>query len=215
MELAQYIDHTCLKPDAKIEDIISLCEEAVKYSFAAVCIQPVYAALAANRLAGTSIKVATVVGFPLGASVQKVKVVETKHAICDKANEIDMVMNIAAAKNGQWRAVEEDIRQVVNAAEGNIVKVIIETALLTDEEKRRACEAIILAGAHFVKTSTGFAKAGATEADIRLFKQVVGDSIQIKAAGGIRTKQQALAMIAAGAVRLGTSAGVAIVSEHT
>lgn len=214
MDLAQYIDHTCLKPEAKIEDIVNLCTEAVNYSFAAVCVQPVYVALAANRLAGSDIKVATVVGFPLGSSVQAVKVLETKQAIDDKANEIDMVMNIAAAKNGQWRAVEEEIRQVVNAAAGNIVKVIIETALLTDEEKRRACEAVILAGAHYVKTSTGFAKTGATEEDIRLIRQVVGDSVKIKASGGIRTKQQAQAMIAAGAVRLGTSAGIAIVS-HT
>lgn len=213
MQLAPYIDHTLLKPDAVIEDIISLCREAAEYQFAAVCVNPVYVGLAAHLLAGTGVKVATVVGFPLGATPSAVKAFETKTAIEDKADEIDMVMNIGAAKSGQWQAVTEDIRQVVAAAEGNPVKVILETGLLTEEEKRLACQAVMEAGAHYVKTSTGFGPGGATVADIELFRAVVGDKAGIKASGGIRTREQALAMIAAGATRLGTSAGVKLVTD--
>lgn len=213
MVLASYIDHTLLKPEAVIDDIIRLCGEAGEHVFAAVCVNPCYVGLAAHLLAGTSVKVATVVGFPLGASMTQSKVAETAALIEAKADEIDMVINIGAAKAGQWDAVTNEIKQVVNAADGNIVKVIIETALLTDDEKRRACDCILVAGAHFVKTSTGFGPGGATEADIRLLKALVGNQIGIKAAGGIRTRQQAELMIAAGATRLGTSAGVAIVTK--
>ena len=155
MELAPYIDHTLLKPEATIEDIMRLCHEAAEHKFAAVCVNPVYVALAAHLLTGTGVKTATVVGFPLGATPTAVKVFETKTAIEAKADEIDMVMNIGAAKSGEWQAVIDDISQVVAAADGQMVKVIMETGLLTDDEKRQACQAILAAGAQFVKTSTG------------------------------------------------------------
>ena len=210
MNLASYIDHTLLKPDATVEDIIKLCEEAEQYQFAAVCVNPIYVDLAAHCLAGTGVKTATVIGFPLGATFTDSKVAEAKEAVLRKANELDMVINIGAAKAGLWEAVTDDIRQVVEVADGAVVKVIIETGLLTDDEKRRACQAVLEAGAQFVKTSTGFGPGGATVADIRLLKQVVGDKIGIKASGGIRTLEQAKELIAAGATRLGTSAGIAI-----
>lgn len=212
MNLAGYIDHTLLKPAATVAEVIQLCEEAVQHKFAAVCVNPIYVDLAAHHLAGTGVKTATVIGFPLGATFSAVKVAEAKEAVLRKANELDMVMHIGAAKTGLWEAVIADIRQIVEAAEGAAVKVIIETGLLTEEEKRRACEAVIAGGAQFVKTSTGFGPGGATVADVRLFKEVVGDQIGIKAAGGIRSREQALDFIAAGATRLGTSAGIAIVS---
>lgn len=212
MELAQYIDHTLLKADATVADIITLCGEAAEHRFAAVCVNPVYVTLAAHFLAGSGVKVATVIGFPLGATFTAVKVLETCEAVLRKADEIDMVMNIAAAKAGQWDAVIDDIRQVVTAAEGKTVKVILETALLTDEEKCRACEAALAAGAQYVKTSTGFGPGGATEEDVRLLRTVVGERAGVKASGGIRTRHQAEKMIAAGATRLGTSAGTTIIS---
>lgn len=210
MELAGYIDHTLLKADATVADIERLCAEAAEYHFAAVCVNPVYVELAAHLLAGSGVKVATVIGFPLGATFTAVKVLETREAVLRKADEIDMVMNIAAAKAGLWDAVTDDIRQIVAAAEGKPVKVILETAVLTDGEKRRACEAALAAGAHYVKTSTGFGPGGATEADVRLLRTAVGEHAGVKASGGIRTKQQAELMIAAGATRLGTSAGAAL-----
>ncbi|MBP2662543.1 MAG: deoC [Firmicutes bacterium] len=210
MNLASYIDHTLLKPEATIEDIIKLCEEAEQYKFAAVCVNPIYVDLAAHRLAGTGVKTATVIGFPLGATFTASKVAEAKEAVLRKANELDMVINIGAAKAGLWEAVTDDIRQVVEVADGAAVKVIIETGLLTDDEKRRACQAVMAAGAQFVKTSTGFTSGGATVEDIRLLKQVAGDKIGIKASGGIRTLEQAKELIAAGATRLGTSAGIVI-----
>ena len=214
MDLAKYIDHTLLKPDATVEQIRVLCQEAAEHGFAAVCVNPAYVDLAAHLLAGTGVKVATVVGFPLGATLTEIKVAETKAAIERHADEIDMVINIGAAKSGAWDAVEHDIRAVVEAAEKNTVKVIIETCLLNDDEKRLACEAALSAGAHFVKTSTGFGSGGATVADICLMKQVVGEKALIKASGGVRNREQALAMIEAGASRIGTSAGVAIVSTN-
>jgi deoxyribose-phosphate aldolase len=210
MNLASYIDHTLLKPGATVEDIIQLCKEAEQHQFAAVCVNPVYVDLAAHCLAGTGVKTATVIGFPLGATFTETKVAEAKEAVSRKANELDMVINIGAAKAGMWEVVTEDIRQVVTAADGAAVKVIIETCLLTDDEKRHACQAVLAAGAQFVKTSTGFGSGGATVADICLFKQVVGDTIGIKASGGIRTREQAQELIAAGATRLGTSAGIEI-----
>lgn len=214
MELVTYIDHTLLKPEATVDDIVRLCDEAAEHRFAAVCVNPCYAALAAHLLQGTNVKVATVVGFPLGATPSAVKAFETQTAIADKADEIDMVMNIGAAKSGQWQAVIDDIKAVVAAADGNVVKVIIETGLLTEAEKRQACQAILTAGAHYVKTSTGFGPGGATVADIRLFKEEVGDKAGIKASGGVRTREQAEAMIAAGATRIGTSAGITISCLH-
>lgn len=214
MELVSYIDHTLLKADAAVDDIVRLCEEAAEYHFAAVCVNPAYVALAAHLLKGTSVKTATVVGFPLGATPTAVKVYETQTAVGDKADEIDMVMNIGAVKSGQWQAVIDDIKAVVAAADGNVVKVILETGLLTEAEKRQACQAVVTAGAHYVKTSTGFGPGGATVADILLFKEEVGNKAGIKASGGVRTREQAEALIAAGATRLGTSAGVALVSLH-
>ncbi|HML33294.1 deoxyribose-phosphate aldolase [Sporomusa sphaeroides] len=210
MNLAKYIDHTLLKPAATVEEIIRLCEEAAQHKFAAVCVNPIYVDLAAHHLAGTGVKTATVIGFPLGATLSAVKAAEAKEAVLRKADELDMVIHIGAVKAGLWEAVKADIEQVVAAADGAIVKVIIETGLLTDEEKRQACQAVVDGGAHFVKTSTGFGPGGATEEDIRLLKQVAGDKIGIKASGGIRTREQALALVAAGATRLGTSAGIII-----
>ncbi|KYZ74771.1 2-deoxyribose-5-phosphate aldolase [Anaerosporomusa subterranea] len=212
VDLAKYIDHTILKPEASIEQIRVLCQEAAEHGFAAVCVNPVFVDLAAHLLRGSGVKVATVVGFPLGATLTEIKAAETKAATERRADEIDMVINLGAVKSGAWDAVESDIRAVVEAAEGRTVKVIIETCLLTNEEKRRACEAALAAGAHFVKTSTGFSSSGATVEDILLMKEVVGDKALIKASGGVRNREQALAMIAAGASRIGTSAGVTIVT---
>jgi len=211
LNVAGYIDHTLLKPAGSVADIIQLCEQAVSYKFAAVCVNPVFAGLAAQRVAGSGVKTAVVIGFPLGATFTAVKVAEAKEAVLRKADELDMVMHISAAKAGLWDIVADDIRQVVLASDNAAVKVIVETGLLTDDEKRRAVSAVIEAGAQFIKTSTGMGPGGATVHDIKLFKQIAGDAIGIKASGGIRTREQALEFIAAGATRLGTSAGVAIV----
>ncbi|MEN6414119.1 MAG: deoxyribose-phosphate aldolase [Veillonellales bacterium] len=211
MDLARYIDHTNLKPEAKPADIIRLCQEAAQYQFAAVCVNPIYVDLAVHHLKGTGVKVATVIGFPLGAVPTTVKVYEARQAIADKADELDMVIQLGAAKIGLWEAVIRDIHNVVTAAEEKTVKVIIETALLTEEEKKQACRAVLAGGAHFVKTSTGFGPGGATVQDVQLLKQVTQGRIGIKAAGGIRTRADAEALIAAGATRLGTSAGVNLI----
>lgn len=207
MELAKYIEHTLLKAEATVEDIIRLCQEAEKYNFAAVCVNPCYVDLAAHLLVDSEVKVCTVIGFPLGATLTEVKVLETKEAVLRKAKEVDLVMNIGAAKSGRWEMVVDEIKQVVDAADGAAVKVIIETALLTGSEKRQACQAVLDGGAQYVKTSTGFAAGGAVEEDIRLIREVVGDRVKVKAAGGIRTREQAEKMIIAGADRIGTSAG--------
>ena len=207
-----YIDHTLLKPDATPHDIRCLCREAAEYKFAAVCINPCYVDLAVSLLAGTGVKVATVIGFPLGANLSIVKAFEAKQAVLHGADELDMVINIGAAKLGLWEAVRYDIQQVIAEGQGRIVKVIVETGLLTEEEKERVCHIVLESGAQFIKTSTGFAAGGATIADIRLFKSIIGDRIGIKASGGIRTSEEAAAMIAAGATRIGTSKGISIVS---
>lgn len=213
--LSSYIDHTLLKADASKEQLLTLCEEAKQHRFAAVCVNPVWVKVCADALAGSGVKVCTVVGFPLGATPSEVKAFEAKNAMNHGANEIDMVIDIAAVKARQKEAVESDIRSVVQAVgDHGIVKVIIETCLLTDEEKVFAAHAVVNAGAHFVKTSTGFSTGGATVADVQLLKQAVGNQIQIKAAGGVRTKGDALAMIQAGANRIGTSGGVAIVENQ-
>lgn len=214
-ELCTYIDHTILKPTTSVTDIVKLCEEAAEHHFAAVCVPPCYVGLAANQLAGTEVNVATVIGFPLGSSTTAVKVAETKDAVQNKADEIDMVVNVGAIKSEAWDAVTADIRAVVEAADGALVKVIIETSQLTDEEKVRACQCVIETGADFVKTSTGFIGGGATVADVSLLRRTIeakGSDCRIKASGGIRTKEAALAMIEAGADRIGTSAGIAIVT---
>ncbi|UZH05709.1 deoxyribose-phosphate aldolase [Heyndrickxia coagulans] len=211
--LAAYIDHTLLKPEATEKDILKLTAEAAQYHFASVCIHPYWVKLAAKELAGTGVKVCTVIGFPLGATTSETKAFETKKAIEDGAEEMDMVINIGALKSGDIEAVEADIRAVVEAAQGKLVKVIIETCLLTNEEKELACRLSVKAGAHFVKTSTGFSTGGATVEDVKLMRQTVGDKAGVKASGGIHTKAEAEAMIEAGATRIGASSGVKIVSE--
>jgi deoxyribose-phosphate aldolase len=212
MDLNKYIDHTLLKPEATPQDIRCLCREATEHKFAAVCVNPCYVDLAVSLLAGTGVKVATVIGFPLGANLSIVKAFEAKQAILHGADELDMVINVGAAKLGLWDGILYDIQQVLVEAQGRPVKIIVETGLLTEEEKERVCQIVLKSGAQYIKTSTGFVPGGATVADIALFKSILGDKIGIKASGGIRTREEAIAMIAAGATRLGTSKGVAIVS---
>lgn len=212
MDINSKIDHTLLKPEATSDMIENLCREALEFGFAAVCVNPYYVTRAKNLLKGSNIKVATVVGFPLGANTKEVKAFEAKKAVEDGADEIDMVINIGALKNRDYEYVMEDIKAVVDAVEGKaIVKVIIETCLLTKEEKIKACELSKEAGADFVKTSTGFSTGGATIEDIILMKKTIGDSMQIKASGGIRDFETAKAMIEAGASRIGASSSVKIV----
>lgn len=212
--LAGMIDHTLLRPEATADDIRRLCDEAREYGFCAVCVQPRWVALCRELLEGTVVKVATVCGFPHGASLSEVKVFEASCAADDGVDEIDMVISIGSLRQGRDDEVEADIRRVVEATAGRaIVKAILETALLTDEEKRRACRAAERAGARFVKTSTGFGPGGATVHDVRLLRASVSPHVGVKASGGIRTAEAALAMIEAGATRIGTSAGVAIMRE--
>ena len=211
--LAPLIDHTLLKTDTRREQILQLCREARHYGFAAVCVPPLHLPLAVSCLSGSNVKAATVIGFPLGFAVTAAKAFETTAAVEAGAQELDMVLAIGALKDGNLDYVKNDILAVVRAARGRTVKVILETALLTDAEKVCACRLALEAGAQFVKTSTGLA-GGATEADIRLMRQAVGDRMGIKASGGIRTCRDARAMLRAGATRLGTSAGVAIVTEN-
>lgn len=211
MKLNSMIDHTLLKADTNKEAIISLCEEAKRYKFAAVCVNPYYVSLCREILKGSGVKVATVIGFPLGANTKDVKAYETRRAVEDGADELDMVLNIAALKNKEYQVVKEDIKAVVEAAGGRIVKVILETCLLNEEEKIKACQLALEAGADFVKTSTGFSTAGASVEDVKLMKSVVGDRMEVKASGGIRDYETAMKMIEAGASRIGTSSGIKIV----
>ena len=213
-ELAKTIDHTLLKPDASAAQIIKVCDEAKAYHFASVCVNPSRIALVAEQLKGTDVTPCCVVGFPLGAIPSESKAAETAVAVKNGAREIDMVIDIGAAKDGDWAKVEADIA-AVKAACGDAakLKVIIETCLLTDDEKVQACLAAKRAKADFVKTSTGFSKAGATVEDVRLMRRTVGPEMGVKAAGGIHTREEALAMLAAGATRIGASSGIAIVSE--
>ncbi len=215
--IASFIDHTFLKPEATEEYILKLCKEAKEYGFAAVCVNPSYVRLASRYLGTTSIKVCTVVGFPFGAHLTDVKVYEARRAINDGAREIDMVINIGALKSGDFELVYKDIRALVDLCSGEdvIVKCIIETALLLDEEKIEACQLVLQAGADFVKTSTGFGPGGASLHDVVLIRETLkGSSVGIKAAGGIRTYKDAMKMIEAGATRIGTSSGVKIVKEE-
>ncbi|SRR5690606_14618550 len=211
--IASKIDHTLLKPEATTDEVIQLCEEAKKYKFASVCVNPSFVALCSELLKETGVKVCTVIGFPLGATTTEVKRFEAEQAIYNGATEIDMVINVGRLKNGDHEYVLNDVQQVVLAAKKHnaICKVILETALLTDEEKVKACLICKKAGADFVKTSTGFSKGGATVGDIALMKYVVGSGIGVKASGGIRSKEDAEAMIASGADRIGASASVKIV----
>lgn len=213
MELSKYIDHTLLKADASLEQIEKLCQEAAEYNFKSVCINPAYIETAKEALEGTDVEICTVIGFPLGANTTDVKVYEAKDAVSKGATEIDMVINISKAKDGQWNYVQEEIKAVVDAVDSDIItKVIIETSLLTDEEKVEASKAVQAAGADFVKTSTGFSTGGATLADVKLIRQTVGPDMDIKASGGVSNKEEALAMIEAGATRIGASKGIKIVT---
>ena len=212
-ELAKYIDHTLLKPEASAEQIRKICDEAKTWHFASVCVNPSRIALVAEELKGSDVTPCCVVGFPLGAIPSESKAAETAVAVKNGAGEIDMVINLGAAKDGDWALVESDIAAVKAACGPAKLKVIIETCRLTDDEKVKACLAAKSAGADFVKTSTGFSKAGATVEDVRLMRKTVGPDMGVKAAGGVHNKAEALAMIEAGATRIGASSGIAIVSE--
>ncbi len=217
-KLAAMIDHTLLKPQTTEAEIIELCREAKQYNFASVCINPTHVNLAHKLLTGTTVKVCTVIGFPLGANTPEVKAYEAKDALANGARELDMVINIGALKRGDYNLVLEDIQGVVAVAKeqpGVLLKVIIETSLLSDEEKVKACQLAVQAGADFVKTSTGFSGGGATVGDIQLMRQTVGPQIGVKASGGVRNLQDAMAMIEAGATRIGASSGVAIIQGFT
>ncbi|TDX52462.1 deoxyribose-phosphate aldolase [Orenia marismortui] len=215
-ELAAMIDHTILNADAQEKDIKLKCQEALEYEFASVCVNPTFVSVVNKELEGSNVKVCTVIGFPLGESTTETKVFEARNAIKNGADEIDMVINIGAIKSGAWDIVRDDIKSVVHSAKGKaIVKVIIETCYLTDEEKRKACEVSKEAGADFVKTSTGFGTGGATVEDIKLMREVVGDKMGVKASGGVRSKEDAMKMIEAGATRIGASSGIAIVTGGT
>lgn len=215
MNLAKYIDHTILAPEATQSQVDQIIKEAKEYDFASVVVNPYWVSYVANKLKGTDVNTVTVIGFPLGANTTATKVFEAKDALQNGATELDMVINVGELKAGHDDAVLNDIKAVVEAghAENRHVKVIIETALLTDEEKVRACELSEKAGADFVKTSTGFSTAGAKVADVKLMKQTVGDRLGVKASGGIHTKAEAEAMIEAGATRLGASSGVKIMNS--
>ncbi len=210
-QLAAFIDHTLLKPDASLAQIEQLCTEAREHHFFSVCVNGSWVAAARHFLDGSDVKVASVVGFPFGAMSSDVKRFETEVAIDDGAHEIDVVLNIARLKAGDDKYVFREICDVVEAADERTVKVILETCLLTDEEKIRACKLVVESGAQFVKTSTGFSTAGATIADVKLMRETVGEKFGVKASGGVRDAQTAVAMIAAGATRIGTSNGIAIV----
>ena len=215
-DLARMIDHTLLKPEATKDQVIKLCGEAKKYNFASVCVNPCYASLCAKLLRDTSVKVCTVIGFPLGATSTASKAFEAEQALRDGAKEIDMVINVGMLKSGEYEYVENDIFAVVTTSRryGALTKVILETALLTDEEKIKGCLLAKQAGADFIKTSTGFSKGGATVGDIALMRKVVGTSMGVKASGGVRTREEALAMVASGADRIGASASVKIVGGN-
>lgn len=213
-KLNKYIDHTLLKPDVTKQQITKLCEEAIQYDFASVCVNPAWISYCAKYLKESSVRVCTVIGFPLGATTSAVKAFETQEAIRQGADEVDMVINIGALKSGDTETVYQDILAVVRASEGHCVKVIIETCLLTDEEKIKACQLAVQAGATFVKTSTGFSTGGATVSDVALMKQTVGDQCEVKASGGVKTYQDMLDMIHAGASRIGTSSGVLLMNAQ-
>jgi deoxyribose-phosphate aldolase len=212
-KIAALIDHTLVKANATYKDIIRICKEAKKYKFASVCVNPIYVSLCKKILRNTNVKVCSVVGFPLGATTTAIKVDEAKEAVKNGADEIDMVINIGALKSGDYKLVLDDIKSVREITRGKILKVIIETAYLTKKEKVKVCKLAEQAGVDFVKTSTGFGPSGATAEDVRLIKSVVGARIGVKAAGGIRTLEDVIKMLNAGATRIGTSASVSIVKD--
>ncbi|GED31350.1 MULTISPECIES: deoxyribose-phosphate aldolase [Brevibacillus] len=212
MNINKYIDHTLLKPEATAAMIDKLCAEAKEHDFASVCVNPYWVKRCAELLAGTDVKVCTVIGFPLGVNTTEIKAAETRDAIANGATEVDMVLNVGALKSGDLDAVKQDIAAVKQAAGSVLLKVILETGQLTDAEKETACKLSVEAGADYVKTSTGFGPGGATVEDIALMRKTVGPDIGVKASGGVRDGEAAQAMIAAGASRIGTSSGVAIVT---
>lgn len=214
-EMASYIDYTLLKPDAAREDILQICQEAVKYHFASVCVNPSWIPLVSEQLKGTGVKTCSVISFPLGSETPEMKAMEATYVISQGADEVDMVINIGAVKSGDWNLAERDIRAVTEVKQDALVKVIIETCLLTEDEKVRICEIAKRAGADYVKTSTGFSKSGAHVSDVALMRKTVGPDIGVKASGGIRTLEDAQNMLAAGATRLGASAGIEIISSLT
>lgn len=211
MEYNKLIDHTILKPDASIEAIKKICQEAKEYNFMSVCVNPAYISLCKEELKGSDVKVCTVIGFPLGATLPQAKVAETREAVMEGADEIDMVINVTMLKAKNDNYVYEEIERVRRSCVGKVLKVIIETCLLTDEEKVRACLLAKKAGADFVKTSTGFSTGGATVHDVALMRKTVGNEMGVKASGGVRTHEDLLAMVEAGANRIGTSAGPKII----
>ena len=211
MGLNKYIDHTILKATASNSDVQKLCEEAIEHEFYSVCVNGCYVVDAKHLLQGTDVNIAAVVGFPLGAMTTAAKIFEAKEAVENGASEIDMVINVAKLKDGEFEYVENEIRQIKEAIGDNVLKVIIETCYLTDEEKVKACELSLVAKADFVKTSTGFGTGGATYEDVKLMKSVVGDNAKVKASGGVRDKETAQKYVELGAERLGTSSGIDIV----
>lgn len=211
MKLNKMIDHTILKADAKRKDVVRYCEEAKEYDFMSVCVNSCNVKIVKKELEGSDVKVCCVVGFPLGAMATETKAFEAKYCVDNGADEIDMVINIGALKDENYDYVKKDIEEVVKASNGKVVKVIIETCLLSDEEKKKACELAKEAKADFVKTSTGFSSGGATAEDVKLMKSVVGNELKVKASGGVRTKEDAMKMIEAGADRIGASSGINIV----
>lgn len=215
MKINQLIDHTLLKSNSTQAQIDTLIDEAIEYEFASVCVNPTWVSYAKQRLQNSPVKVCTVIGFPLGANTSEVKAFETANAVENGADEIDMVINIGAAKDGRFDEVQSDIAAVVQASGGKLVKVIIETCLLTDDEKIKACKAAMAAGADFVKTSTGFSTGGATVSDVALMRQMVGSDLGVKASGGARSLEDVKQLVEAGANRIGTSSGVAIVKGES
>ena len=213
MNYNKMIDHTVLKADTPLETVKRICDEAMEYSFASVCINPCHVAYCADYLKDSDVNVCTVIGFPLGANTSAVKAFETKDAIANGADEIDMVMNIGALKDKNYDLVRDDVKAVVEAANGTLVKVILETCLLTEDEIKKACELCVEAKADYVKTSTGFSTRGATIEDVRIMKEAVHGKAKVKAAGGVRTPEDMVKIVAAGADRIGTSAGCSLVKK--
>ena len=213
MNYNKMIDHTVLKADTPLETVKRICDEAMEYGFASVCINPCHVAYCADYLKDSDVNVCTVIGFPLGANTSAVKAFETKDAIANGADEIDMVMNIGALKDKNYDLVRDDVKAVVEAAKGTLVKVILETCLLTEDEIKKACELCVEAKADYVKTSTGFSTRGATIEDVRIMKEAVHGKAKVKAAGGVRTPEDMVKIVAAGADRIGTSAGCSLVKK--
>ena len=213
MNYNKMIDHTVLKADTPLETVKRICDEAMEYGFASVCINPCHVAYCADYLKDSDVNVCTVIGFPLGANTSAVKAFETKDAIANGADEIDMVMNIGALKDKNYDLVRDDVKAVVEAANGTLVKVILETCLLTEDEIKKACELCVEAKADYVKTSTGFSTRGATIEDVRIMKEAVHGKAKVKAAGGVRTPEDMVKIVAAGADRIGTSAGCSIIKK--